>query len=252
RLECRAITGAISSKPSAALEILRDLLPLRIYLEREARWVTYRNKQMAINLPQTNIMEHNRMLVEGMESHSVLGMVSDGLPARINLDLPYNIFFPRRDEWERNRTDLLRADICWYTNGSKTPGGAEAGAEIHAIELCGKIFCDSRAALGSHLGSYHCTPKALWNCQQTLSRVGGTNRLILVWIPGHIGLRGNEVEDYLARRGAASGFYPIQSKYHEDLSLMDGYIFILYRFIKHREIKPDTLLNIENFKETAK
>ncbi|KAJ8910517.1 hypothetical protein NQ315_012814, partial [Exocentrus adspersus] len=65
-------------------------------------------------------MEHNRML-EGIESHSVLGMVSDGLPVRINLDLPYNILLPGRDEWGRNKTDLLRADSCWYTDGSKTP-----------------------------------------------------------------------------------------------------------------------------------
>ncbi|KAJ8911334.1 hypothetical protein NQ315_003988 [Exocentrus adspersus] len=166
-------------------------------------------------------MEHNRML-EGTESHSVLGMVSDGLPARINLDLPYNILLPGRDEWERNRTDLLRADSCWYTDGSKTPESAGAGvysrrprveiadslshyatifqAEIHAIELCGrelenrglnrrsiKIFSDSQAALKA-LGSYRCISKAAWNCQQTLSGVGRTNTLTLVWIPGHVGL----------------------------------------------------------------
>ncbi|KAJ8910368.1 hypothetical protein NQ315_002570 [Exocentrus adspersus] len=93
-------------------------------------------------------------------SHNVLGMVSDGLPTRINLYLPYNILLPGRDEWERNKTDLLRADSCWYTDGSRTPDGATAGVysrrprveiadslgqyatvfqpEIHAIELCGR------------------------------------------------------------------------------------------------------------------
>ncbi|KAJ8918712.1 hypothetical protein NQ315_015032 [Exocentrus adspersus] len=145
--------------PSAALEILLDLPPLHIYLERETRWATYRNRQLAINLPQTNIIEHNKML-EGIENHSVMGMVSDELPGRINLDLPYNILLPGRDEWDWNRTDLLRADSYWYTDGSKTPEGAGAGAEIHAIELCGrmleklgpnrrsiKIYFDSQAAL---------------------------------------------------------------------------------------------------------
>ncbi|KAJ8916357.1 hypothetical protein NQ315_005054 [Exocentrus adspersus] len=145
----------------------------------EACWATYRNRQLAINLPQTYIMEHNKML-EGIESHSVLGMVSDGLPVRINLDLPYNILLPGRDEWERIRTDLLRTDSCWYTDGSKTPESAGDGAEIHATELCGrelekrgpsrrsiKIFSDSQAAL-KPLGSYRCTSKAVWNCQQTV------------------------------------------------------------------------------------
>ncbi|KAJ8910206.1 hypothetical protein NQ315_014497 [Exocentrus adspersus] len=149
-------------------------------------------------------------------------MVSDGLSVRINLELPYNILLP-----EQNRTDLLRADSCWYTDGSKTPEGAGAGvyssqprveiadslgqyatvfqAEIHAIELCGrelekrgpnrrsiKIFSDSQAVLKA-LGSYHCTSKAY-------------HGLTLVWIPGHVGLQGNEVADSLARRGAASEF----------------------------------------------
>ncbi|KAJ8910295.1 hypothetical protein NQ315_002457 [Exocentrus adspersus] len=183
-------------------------------------------------------MEHNRML-EGIESHSVLGMVSDGLPVRINLDLPYNILFPRRDELERNRTDLLRTDSCSYTDGSKTPECAGAGvyshrprvevahslgqyatvfqAEIHAIELCGrelekrgynrrsiKIFSDSQAALKA-LGFYRCMSKAVWNCQQTLSRVGRTNRLTLIWIPGHVGLK-----DSLARRGTALEFIGLE------------------------------------------
>ncbi|KAJ8910685.1 hypothetical protein NQ315_015393 [Exocentrus adspersus] len=121
----KATAVPISFTPSAALEILLDLPPLHIYLESEARWAIYRNRQLAINLPQTNIMEHSRML-EGIESHSVLGMVSDGLPARINLDLPYNIPLPERDEWEQNRTDLLRADSCWYTDSSKTTEGAGA------------------------------------------------------------------------------------------------------------------------------
>ncbi|KAJ8914435.1 hypothetical protein NQ315_017531 [Exocentrus adspersus] len=91
-------------------------------------------------------------------------------------------------------------------------------AEIHAIELCGrelekrgsnrrsiKIFSDSQAALKA-VGSYRCTSKAVWNCQQTLSRVGRTNRLTLVSIPSHVGLKGNEVADSLARRGATVEF----------------------------------------------
>ncbi|KAJ8914687.1 hypothetical protein NQ315_017386 [Exocentrus adspersus] len=89
-----------------------------------SRHVTKLYEAVSSVLPeeQTNIMEHNRML-EGIESHSVLGMVLDGLPVRINLDVPYNILLPERDD----RTDLLRADSGWYTDGSKTPEGAGAG-----------------------------------------------------------------------------------------------------------------------------
>ncbi|KAJ8911610.1 hypothetical protein NQ315_015944 [Exocentrus adspersus] len=132
--------------------------------------------------------------MEGIEIHSVLGMVSDGLPTRINLELPYNILLPGRDEWDWNRTNLLRADSSWYTDGSKTQDGVEATAQ------------EGSSLGGEALGSYRCTSEAVWNYQQTLSRVGRTNRLTLVWIPGHVGLRSNEVADSLARRGAASEF----------------------------------------------
>ncbi|KAJ8912232.1 hypothetical protein NQ315_009056 [Exocentrus adspersus] len=67
------------------------------------------------------------------------------------------------------------------------------------------MFSDSQAALKT-LGSYPCTSKAVWSCQQTVSRVGRNNRLTLVWIPGHVGLKGNEVADSLARRGATLEF----------------------------------------------
>ncbi|KAJ8917067.1 hypothetical protein NQ315_012986 [Exocentrus adspersus] len=193
QLARQAIQGANSSTPSAALEILLGLPPLHIYLKREARWTAYRNRQLAINLPQTNIMEHNIML-ESIQSHSVLGMVSDGLPARINLDLPYNILLPGRDEWERNRTDLLRADSCWYTDSSKTPEGARAGTQIHAIELCErelekrgpncrsiKIFSASQAAHKELVGIL----RILWNKSNNLEYL--FSEIISVpSIPGHL------------------------------------------------------------------
>ncbi|KAJ8918840.1 hypothetical protein NQ315_011126, partial [Exocentrus adspersus] len=75
-----------------------------------------------------------------------------------------------------------------YTPLNFVEGSSESGAQPQA------------------LGSYRCTSKTVWNCQQTLSPVGRTNRLTLVWIPGHVGLKGNEVADSLARRGAALEF----------------------------------------------
>ncbi|KAJ8914690.1 hypothetical protein NQ315_017389 [Exocentrus adspersus] len=155
-------------------------------------------------------MEHNRML-EGIESHTFLGMVSDGLPEEMS--------------GNRNRTDILRADSCWYIDGSKTPEGAGAGvysrrprveiaesvgqyatvfqAEIHAIELCGrelekrgpnrrsiKIFYDSTWLLSLYIKS----------------DIDLSTNPITAWIPGHVGLKGNEVVDSLARRGATLEF----------------------------------------------
>lgn len=162
------------------------------------------------------------------------------MPTITNREMPYNILFPGRDEWDRNKTDLLRADSCWFTDGSKTPEGTGAGvyscnpevrissslgsnatifqAEVHAIELCVrkleqthpkrrsiKIFSDSQAALKA-LGSYRCNSKTIRSCQETLTQLGRSNKVTLVWIPGHSGMEGNETADSLAREGAGSSF----------------------------------------------
>ncbi|KAJ8912450.1 hypothetical protein NQ315_002816 [Exocentrus adspersus] len=80
-------------------------------------------------------MEHNRML-EGIESHSVLGMVSDGLPVRINLDLPYNILLPGRDEWERGAVDQKGYEAISEV-AERTKAAFEAGNFVEATNLWG-------------------------------------------------------------------------------------------------------------------
>ncbi|KAJ8974399.1 hypothetical protein NQ317_011243 [Molorchus minor] len=181
RMASLAITGALRTTPSAAMEILLDLPPLHIFMEREARWATYRLHRASSSMLQATTMEQNR-LIDDIKSHSILSMPSDVMPSRTSSNLYYKVLFPKRDEWERNKDALQKADSCWFTDGSKTPEGTGAGvhscnprtrisvslgtnatvfqAEVYAIELCVgrleqmnpirrtiKIFSDSQAAL---------------------------------------------------------------------------------------------------------
>ena len=68
-----------------------------------------------------------------------------------------------------------------------------------------KIFSDSQAALKA-LESGWCNSKTVWNCREALSELSRCNKITLVWIPGHMGLGGNEAADQLAKRGAATKF----------------------------------------------
>ncbi|KAJ8976990.1 hypothetical protein NQ317_013991 [Molorchus minor] len=170
---------------------------------------------------QATTMEQNR-LIDDIKSHSVLSMPSD------------------RDERERIKDALQKADSCWFTDGSKTSEGTGTGvhscnprtrisvslgrnatvfqAEVYAIELCVgrlekmnpirrtiKIFSDSQAAL-KDLFSYRCNSKTVWNCQKALNTLSLRNHVTLVWILGHSGQEGNEIADSLARKGAETTF----------------------------------------------
>ncbi|KAJ8968475.1 hypothetical protein NQ317_013970 [Molorchus minor] len=44
-------------------------------------------------------------------------------------------------------------------------------------------------------------------CRKTLNDLASRNKVILTWVPGHSGVRGNEEADRLAREGSA--MYPI-------------------------------------------
>ena len=122
--------------------------------------------------------------------------------------------------------------LVWYTDGSKMESGAVAGiysedcsisrslgqcatvfqAETYAIITCAQenidgcttnkaiyILSDSQVALNA-LDSCKVDSRLILNCIKTLNRLGRRNRVVLVWVPGHVGVRGNEMANELARK----------------------------------------------------
>ena len=65
------------------------------------------------------------------------------------------------------------------------------------------VLVDSQAAI-KILINCAVTSITVFNCIRNLNHLGKQNHFSIAWIPGHAGVHGNEVADYLAKSGSKS------------------------------------------------
>jgi ribonuclease HI len=236
RLACLNITGAMSTTPTAALEVLLNLAPLHIKIEEEAKMAALRLK--GGTSPVSQKLKRHPAIAAATEHVNYQNMPTDSQMVMHCFNKPYKIVFPSKENWEAEKP--REKDLVWYTDGSKTTSGVGSGvygekpkfklcrnlgtmatvfqAEIFAILLCLQenirrnfkrrtilIYCDSQAALKA-LNSFEVKSKLVWECLQLLNTLSTCNKVILSWIPAHVGHEGNEEADTLAKRGASNTF----------------------------------------------
>jgi ribonuclease HI len=91
-------------------------------------------------------------------------------------------------------------------------------SEIYAILVCSEKFrnsqlqdkticicSDSKASLLA-VSSYMISSSLVSQCWHSLQELSSTNRVYLVWVPGHSDIEGNEKADKLARKGSKLNF----------------------------------------------
>ena len=65
------------------------------------------------------------------------------------------------------------------------------------------VLVDSQAAIKALIKRTVALISVL-NCIRNLNQLGKQNHVSIAWIPGHPGVHGNEVADYLAKSGSKS------------------------------------------------
>jgi len=233
-------TGAFRSSPSATLEVALDLLPLNIFIKAEARKAAYRLKVMG--QWREGLSGTGHCTITKSVAHSpVLEMTSDVMRTEMVFTKPFSVKFCSREEWKSKEGPYpKRGSLVWYTDGSLIEGKSGYGvysdsprtrlcaslgqhctifqAEIWGIMACANIgiarrYCnkhivilsDCQAALKA-LDSNEINSKLVWECHTTLSKLATLNSVHLGWVPGHVGIGGNECADELAKRGSSMPF----------------------------------------------
>jgi len=72
-------------------------------------------------------------------------------------------------------------------------------------EKCVIVCSDCQAALKA-LQAAKTTSPLVWQCQKALNDISTWHTVGLYWVPGHAGIRGNEITDKLARDGPLQRF----------------------------------------------
>ena len=228
-----AITGALRTTPSDALDVLLYLPPVDLFAQELAA-------NCAVRLRAISLF---KCLQEG---HSTI-LVRAGCP---NLTLDYctpvqvfqrnfEVFIPTREDWTGfSFEEEPEEAICFFTDGSKLNNQVGFGvfsrklnlfisarlpdycsvfqAEVSAITEVMRwlkrnvithleviVFCDSQAALKA-LDSFGLCSRVVTECLDSLNEMGKFFRIRLVWIPGHQGFLGNCEADALARDGTTA------------------------------------------------
>ncbi|XP_020297379.1 uncharacterized protein LOC109861935 [Pseudomyrmex gracilis] len=183
----RAAARTMRTTPTEALEVALCIPPLSQQIVSTAGLTAYRLRCQG----------EWRQFETG---HTKLGFLHK-FPFTLKQDRILRIYQMRGSPMDLEKTTALEQVSHSFPSGGfgypgmcKTPAlKGDYGRRIH-------IYTDSKAAIGA-LTKTTTESSVVWDCMQTLNRLGDHNKITLIWVPGHQGIRGNEIADSLAKLG---------------------------------------------------
>lgn len=238
RLACLCMTGGKSSTATASLEVLLALPPLDLFVKSVAYNASANIRYNGWWSSASNVGHSS--IVSLIEDDRLL-MPSDQTRVVYALEDNFDWSIPTEDRWLEGGNDFPPpGKIVCFTDGSKRGGLTGAGylcdylgiehslstgslasvfqTELFAVsELCAEmqlsgvsdkeiyICTDSQSAIQA-VSSPYVRSRTVLDCKDALNALGGSNKVTILWVPGHEGIEGNERADELARKGAESDF----------------------------------------------
>ncbi|XP_069964561.1 uncharacterized protein [Bactrocera oleae] len=235
RLACICASGAMSTGPAAALEVMLQLTPLHILIKQTAKQTLL--QMIAEGFGKGKVISSQQMKALSDEMPLAL-LPRDSITKAVSCNRKVKDTLASKEEWNDSTLDLLLMDstIKWYIDGLKTAEGMCAGvagprinlsipmgsfpsifqAEVYAISRCveinlqrnyrNKSICilsDSQAALKA-ISTFEVKSLLVQECIEPLNSLSSHNRVHLIWVPGHRGIAGNELADELALSAAST------------------------------------------------
>ncbi len=97
----RGICGCMRSTPSAALEILFNISPLHIFIEKSARMTSLRLFKLSLWDNKGLIVGHRKIILNTLNSSDIFEMPTDNtIPVTVRaLTSNYKILASTREQW---------------------------------------------------------------------------------------------------------------------------------------------------------
>jgi ribonuclease HI len=233
-LQCnylRAAVGAMKTTPTETLEAALYQAPMDLAAIEAAGLTAYRLK-CQVEWRNTGLGPTKLKFLQKYP----YTIKQDKILKKYQLVKFYKIRIPTSQDWQKPEKIIDHNVDLWFTDGSGIQDCFGAGiygrsykyresipmgslstvfsAEVMTILWCTELLLtknltrrrihicsDSRVAIAA-LAKTTTESSLVWKCMQVLEKLSKSNKVTLMWIPGHQGIQGNEEADTLAKEGA--------------------------------------------------
>ena len=174
---CLAITGAIRTSPTAALEVITGLFPLDIHIKQVAVTTSYRINSLKNWKRVQNLGSHSHILEKMHKEVHFTGIRGDHMKTCFLFDKEFKITIPARESWNKDQKALLPENSrAVYTDGSGGPLGVGAGIYFGNLAEDRSIF-----TLSKNVTVFQAETYAIQQCVSTLKSISVTGELINIY-----------------------------------------------------------------------